>query len=119
MPAETDNYYLKHAEPVQGCLLALKHIILNTNSQISETRKYQVPFFYYKDKKLCFLWVNRKKLLLGFVTDKSIYPVVEGLKRKDEMEMIQIDPNKDLPIELIIEKLRNLTILYDQSNNNI
>jgi len=113
MSAELDNYYLNHSEPIQGCLLALKHIILNTDSHISETRKYQVPFFYYKSKKLCFLWVNRKKLLLGFVTDKTIYPVVDGLRRKDGMEMVQIDPNKDLPIDMISEKLHQLINIYD------
>lgn len=113
MSAELDNYYLNQPEPVQGCLLALKHIILTADDHITETLKYQVPFFYYKGKKLSFLWVNRKKLMLGFITDKSIYPVVEGMKRKDEMEMIQIDPNKDLPLEMIIERLQHLMKLYD------
>jgi hypothetical protein len=108
MSAELDNYYLNQPEPVQGCLLALRRIILNTNNQISETRKYQVPFFYYKTKKLSFLWVNRKKLILGFVTDNTVFPVSAGFRRKDGMEMVQIDPNKDLPIELIREKLQQL-----------
>jgi hypothetical protein len=114
MSAELDNYYLNQPEPTQECLLALKRIFLNADCHISETRKYQVPFFYYKGKKLCFLWVNRKKLILGFVTDKSIYPIVEGMKRKDEMEMIQIDPIKDLPFEMILEHPDRLMKLYDQ-----
>lgn len=113
MSAELENYYLSHPEPIQGCLLALRRIILNADNQITETRKYQVPFYYYKGKKLTFLWVNRKKLLLGFITDKTIYPVVAGSRRKDEMEMIQIDPNKDLPVEMILEHLHRLMKLYD------
>jgi hypothetical protein len=110
-----DNYYLKHSEPIQGCLFALKRLILGADKRISETRKYQVPFFYYKEKKLCFLWVNRKKLMLGFVTDKSIFPVVGGSKRKDEMEMIQIDPNSDLPVEMILKRIEVLIILYESA----
>jgi len=116
MTAELENYYLKQPEPLQGCLLALKHFILNADSRISETRKYQVPFFYFKGKKLCFLWVNRTKLIFGFVKDKSILPVVEGIRRKDEMEMIQIDPNKDLPVEMITDHLKQLMNLYESNS---
>jgi hypothetical protein len=35
MSQELENYYLKHPEPIQGCLLALKSIIMNFNSEIT------------------------------------------------------------------------------------
>lgn len=50
MTAELESYYLSQPEPIQGCLLALRRIILNADNQITETRKYQVPFYYYKEK---------------------------------------------------------------------
>ena len=113
MSQELENYYLRQPEPFQGCLLALKSIILNVDSRITHERKYQIPFFYYKGKKLCFLWVNKKKLLLGFIIDKTIYPVVTGIKRKDDFETLQIDPNADLPVETIITNLRLRMKLYE------
>jgi hypothetical protein len=110
---DLENYYLKHPEPIQGCLLALKNIILCVNREITQRQQYQIPFFYYKGKKLCFLWVNKKKLLLGFVVDKTILPVVTGVKRKDEMETIEIYPREDLPVQIIQDKILQLIKLYD------
>ncbi len=113
MSQELENYYLKHPEPIQGCLLALRNLILRIDDQITHERKFQIPFFYYKGKKLCFLWVNKKKLLIGFIVDKSIYPVVPGVKRNDDMETLQIDPNADLPVKIVLEKLLQLMKLYE------
>ena len=113
MSQELENYYLRQPEPIQGCLLALRKIILGVDERITPERKYQIPFFYYKGKKLCFLWVNRKKLLLGFIVDKTIYPVVAGFKRKDDFETMQIDPNADLPVKIILEKLLQRMKLYE------
>lgn len=110
-----NNYYLKQPEPIQGCLLALKDIILSVDPHINKQRKFQIPFFYYKDKKLAFLWVTRKKIMLGFIEDKSIYPKQEGIKLKDRMETMYIDPNADIPVKLIIKNLKKLVKLYDKS----
>ena len=116
MNTSLEDYYLKHPEPYQSCLLALRHIILKVNEQILHERKYQIPFFCYKNKKLVFLWMNRKKLILGFVTDKSVVPKVEGMKAKDQLEMIQINPNEDLPKTMIEAKIKELIRLYHTKN---
>jgi hypothetical protein len=113
MTREFEEYYMKFPEPTQGCLLALRNIILNADNRITPAIKYQIPFFYFRDKKLCFLWVNKKKLILGFITDKTVFPVMGGVKRKDEMKMIQIDPAADISIEMILENLNRLINLYD------
>ena len=113
MNTQLEDYYLRHPEPFQGCLLALKHIILNLDERITHERKYQIPFFCFEGKKLAFLWMNRKKLMLGFVTDKSINPSKVGVKQKDRLEMIQIDPNADLPVEMIAAKLREQIQMYE------
>ena len=113
MNTKLEDYYLRHPEPFQGCLLAMKHLILNLDDRITHERKYQIPFFCLEGKKLAFLWVNRKKLMLGFVTDKSIIPHTVGTKHKDQLEMIQLDPNADLPVEMIIAKLREQIRTYE------
>ena len=114
MTNELDNYYLKHPEPIQGCLLALRDFILSVNKDITHIRRYQIPFFYYKDKQLAFLWVTRKKLLLGLIEDKNIHPKMEGVKLKDKIQTIEIDPTIDLPIDTILGNLHTLIRLYDK-----
>ena len=109
-----DHYYLKQPEPIQGCLLALKDIILGLDTHITQQRKFQIPFFYYKDKKLSYLWVTKKKLLIGFIEDKTIYPKEEGVKRKDTYESMVIDPNADIPLELIRQELKKRIAVYSK-----
>ena len=112
MTQELENYYLKQPEPIQGCLLALKGIILSVDKDISHRRLYQIPVFYYKEKKLAFLWVNRKRLLFGIITDKSILKFPEGDRRKDQYETQEIDPAGDIPIDKIIARIIKQLDLY-------
>ena len=109
-----DSYYLHKPEPYQSCMLALKDLILRTNPDICHERKFQIPFFTYKGKKLGYIWLNRKKLLLGFCQDKSLLPISEGVKPKDQYESMLIDPNADLPVNLILQKLRYYLELIDE-----
>lgn len=106
MNSKLQQYYLSKPEPFQGCLLALCQMILSTNPDIVHERKFQVPFFTYKGKKLGYLWLNRKKLMLGFCLDKRLQQWPEGVKPKDQYESFQIDPDADLPETLIREKLQ-------------
>lgn len=105
MNTTLESYYLSKPEPYQSCLLALKDMILRANPGICHERKFQIPFFTYKNKKLGYLWLNQKKLMLGFCLDKSLQEAIAGIKPKDKYESFRIDPNADLPIEIILEKL--------------
>ncbi len=113
MPSELENYYLKQTEPIQGCLLALKSIIMGISPLITHERKYQIPFFYYKGKKLSYLWVTKKKLQVGFVEDKCLQKPIEGVRLKDRYQSIIVNPNEDIPVEIILENLKGLIKLYD------
>lgn len=109
---------MKQPEPIRGCLLALKNFILELDPNISHHRKFQIPFFYYKDKKLCYLWVTKKKIQFGFIEDKTIQPKKEGLKLKDKYQSIIIDPNKDIPIKMIVRNLKKMIKVYDKAMYN-
>jgi hypothetical protein len=116
MPATTlESYYLSKPEPYQSCLLALRDIIMRYDPGICHERKFQIPFFTYKDKKLGYLWLNGKKLMLGFCLDKSLIEFAPGEKVKDRYESFRIDPNEDLPVELILEKLGYYVEQIDKS----
>jgi len=109
-----ESYYLSKPEPYQSCLLALKEVILRYNPGICHERKFQIPFFTYKGKKLGYLWLNQKKLMLGFCLDKSLIEFAPGVKPKDRYESVRIDPNADLPVDYIFEKLAYYTGRIDQ-----
>jgi hypothetical protein len=55
-----ENYYEKLEEPAKSCLLALRTIILNQDKDVSAAWKYGMPFFCYKGKMFCYLWVHKK-----------------------------------------------------------
>jgi len=106
MITKLESYYLNKPEPYQSCLLALRDIILQANTEICHERKFQIPFFTYRGKKLGYLWLNGKKLMLGFCQDKSLLEETPGFKAKDRYESMQIDPNEDIPVEAILLKLK-------------
>lgn len=114
-----EGYYLSKAEPYQSCLLALRDIVLNAHADIEHVRKFQIPFFTYRDKKLAYLWLDKKKLKMGFCWDKSLQPLVEGVRPKDSYQSIIIDPEVDIPVDIILEKLNYHLKLIDQNHENV
>jgi hypothetical protein len=115
MNTTLESYYLSKPEPYQSCLLALKDFILQANPGICHERKFQIPFFMYKGKKLGYLWLDKKKLKLGFCLDKSLQQPTTGTKSKDQYESMVIDPNTDLPVDIILEKLNYYVDLIDDA----
>jgi hypothetical protein len=111
---EIDNFYLQKVEPVKGCLLFLRNYILSCDNNITEEWKYKMPFFCYKGKRLCYLWVHKKNGLpyLGIVQGKKLdHPdlIMEG---RAKMKIILFDPDKDLPISKIDTILKMAAALY-------
>ena len=100
---EIDLFYLQKEEPIRGCLQFLRQHILNFDENITEAWKYRMPFFCYKGKMFCYLWVHKKngRPYIGVVEGKKIdHPglIIEGRAR---MKIFLLDPNADLPIVTI------------------
>lgn len=100
---EIDNYFLQKEEPVKSCLLFLREYILNYDPNITEAWKYGMPFYCYRGKMFCYLWVDKKNGLpyIGIVEGKKIdHPslIIEGRAR---MKIMLLDPSNDLPMETI------------------
>ena len=115
MITSLESYYLSKPEPYQSCLLALRDVILSIDPNICHERKFQIPFFTYKNKKLGYLWLNRKKLMLGFCMDKSLQKSIAGIKPKDQYESFEINPNADLPVDMIVQKLDYYLTMINQA----
>lgn len=108
-----DAFYEKLSEPNKSCLLAIQKIILSQNENLTVKWKYNVPFFCYKNKMCCYLWIEKK-------TNQPYIGVVEGKyfeepefiqENRSKMKIFLINPNDDLPqekIESIIQKAINL-----------
>ncbi len=108
-----DNFYLLQEEPTKGCLLALKEIILSQDSHVAEAWKYGMPFFTYKGKMFCYLWVHKKHKLpyIGIVEGKHFDHPDLIIEKRSRMKILLLNPNKDLPvktIEIILQQAVNL-----------
>lgn len=111
---DLNTFYLDKAEPVQGCLIALRAIILNTDSLVTETRKYGMPCFCYKNKMFIYLWTDKKtgEPYLLFVEGKYLdHPDLEQGNRS-RMKILRVDSTRDLPVDKINELLDSALELY-------
>jgi len=114
MAQELDRHYLKEEEPNKSCLLALRNIILNQDTNITETLKYGMPCFCYKKKMFCYLWTDKKtqEPYLLMVEGKFLdHPKLETGERS-RMKIFRVNPNKDLPVKAIMSILKTALDLY-------
>jgi hypothetical protein len=114
MISDLDNFYLQHPEPVNDCLLALRSIILNQDENITAAWKYRMPFFCYKGKMFCYLWVHKvtRQPYIGFVEGKHLDHPDLILEKRAKMKIMLFDTDKDLPMEKIENLLQQALDLY-------
>ena len=96
---ENNNFYLDKSEPNKSCLLSLRNIIIKQDQYITETKKYGMPCFCYKNKIFCYLWVDKKPeepFLLFVEGDYLNHPELEAVIRKC-MNIFRVNPNQDIP----------------------
>lgn len=109
-----DNYYAQQEEPGRSCLLALKEIILSQDVHVTAAWKYGMPFFCYKGKMFCYLWVHKKykQPYVGMVEGKHLNNPQLITEKRSRMKIMLFDPNKDLPLETINAVLQEAIDLY-------
>jgi uncharacterized protein DUF1801 len=110
---QLDEFYLNQEEPVKGTLIALRDIILRRDDNISNVIKYGMPFFYYKGKMFCYLWIDkkRKKPYIGIVEGTYFNDSFLVQDKRSRMKIMLLDANEDLPlerIEMVLQKAVNL-----------
>ncbi|MBF4519415.1 DUF1801 domain-containing protein [Flavobacterium sp. ANB] len=110
---QVDDFYLNKEEPEKGTLLALKEIILKQDKDITHVLKYGMPFFCYKGKMFCYLWIHKKlkKPYIGIVEGKHFDEPFLIQEDRSRMKIMMFDSEQDLPIEtieLVLQKALNL-----------
>jgi len=114
MIRQVDAFYSKVSEPSKSCLLTLRKIILDQDTNITETQKWGMPCFCYKKKIFCYLWINKKteEPYILMVEGKHLtHPKLEaGIRSR--MKIFSVNPNKNLPIKTIASILKKAINLY-------
>lgn len=98
-----DNFYENHEEPNRSCLLALRSIILDYNTNLSSRWYYRLPCFMYENQIFCYLWVDKKTKFPYIAIGKGVkinHPdLIKG--KRTFTSLLLIDPTKDIPIEKV------------------
>jgi hypothetical protein len=109
-----DNYFLQHDEPTKSCMQFMRSHILKLDDNLTEDWKYGMPFFCYKGKMMCYLWVHKKLLLpyLGIVQGNLVNHPDLIIEKRAKMKILLMEPSKDLPIEFIDSILKKVLQYY-------
>jgi len=121
MLRDIDHFYFHKEEPVKSCLIALREIILEQDPEITDAWKYNMPFFCYKGKMFCYLWVHKtfKKPYIGFVEGRYLNHPKLLIEKRARMKIFLCDPDKDLPVKTIETILRQSLDLYRKGTIHI
>jgi Domain of unknown function (DU1801) len=109
-----DQFYQSQQEPIKSCLLALSAIILQQDKEVSAEWKYGMPFFCYKGKMFCYLWVHKKypQPYIGVVEGKHIDHPDLLTEKRSRIKIMLFNPDEDLPIKTIETILQQALNLY-------
>lgn len=110
---EVDLFYENSELPFREVFIALKEIILRQDKEITHELKYGMPFFCYKGKMFCYLWIHKKykQPYIGIVEGKHFDESFLLQETRSRMKIMLFDENEDLPVEQInnvINKAINL-----------
>src|ERR1700761_4197945 len=103
MLREIDNFFLQKDEPVKSYLFVMREFIVAFDKNITEAWKYKMPFYCYKGKMFCYLWVNKKTKLpyMGIVEGRKLEHPLLVIEKRSRMKTMTIDPFEDIPVERI------------------
>jgi len=109
-----DNYFLAKEEPAKSCLLFLRGHILKQDKNITEAWKYGMPFYCYKGKMICYLWMHKKHLqpYIGIVEGAKIQHPELIQEKRARMKILLVDPGKNIPVKKIDLILKEVLELY-------
>jgi hypothetical protein len=113
---EIDQFFLGKDEPVKSCLIFLREFILDYDKNITEAWKYKMPFYCYKGKMFCYLWVNKKTYqpYIGIVEGRKIEHPLLIIENRSRMKIMVLDAIDDIPVKTIETILKLAIDLYQR-----
>jgi hypothetical protein len=114
MLRKIDDYFLQNEEPDRTCLQFLRTHILKQDHHVTEAVSYGMPFYYYKGKRFCYLWVHKKykQPYIGIVEGGAINHPDLLAEKRTRMKILLVDPTKNIPVKKITSILQELLELY-------
>ena len=109
-----DNWFLQKEEPIKSCLQFLREYILKQDANITEAWKYGMPFYCYKGKMVCYLWVHKKYVqpYIGIVEGNRIEHPDLIIEKRARMKILLLEANKNIPVRKINGILKEVLRLY-------
>lgn len=109
-----DNFYFQQEEPVKSVFMALRDIILAQDQHVTTELKYGMPFFCYKGKMFCYLWLHKKygQPYIGLVEGKHFDQPFLLQEKRSRMKIMLLDPDRDLPVRKIRAVIKQALDLY-------
>lgn len=109
-----ENYYHSKKEPIKSCLLALKEIILRLDPLMTETQKWGMPCFCYKNKIFCYLSIDSKKDIPYIMMVEGRHLDIPALEsgNRSKMKVFHVDPNADFDLVTINHIMQEALNLY-------
>lgn len=114
MHPDLSAFYLDKPEPIKGCLLSLREIVLNFDSEIKETKKYGIPCYLYQNKPFCYIWTDKKSgdpYLLIVEGHQIEHPALEQGDRK-RMKTLTVKADEDIDLTEIQQVLQLAKAFY-------
>ncbi|WP_421942935.1 DUF1801 domain-containing protein [Pedobacter sp.] len=107
-----DNFFEQKDEPMKSCLQYLR-LLLNGYEDITEHWKYGLPFYYYKGKMFCYLWIHKKfhQPYIGLVDGNKIDHEDLLQEKRARMKILLINHLEDIPEEKIKSILKQALAL--------
>jgi len=108
MLSPLDNYFEQKDEPVKSCLQYLR-LLLMAYAGITEHWKYGMPFYYYKGKMFCYIWMHKQlhQPYIGLVDGNKIEHEDLLQEKRARMKILLINHLEDIPkkkIESILKQ---------------
>ena len=110
-----DQYFLQQPEHAKSCLLAMRGILLQYHPHITEAWKYGMPFYCYKSKMFCYLWMHKKyrQPYFGIVEGGRIEHPLLLTEKRARIKILLLDPDKDIPRTTITTILNKALAFYE------
>ncbi len=109
-----DDFFEKLEEPNRSIFLFLKNYIKNYHPDIQLYYKWKLPYLYYKEKPLCYIWKDKKtnEPYLGFAKGSKMNHKALIKGNRTFIKILPVNPDQNINIQVLSEILDEALQLY-------